>query len=59
MARLQTALNVIVGLLSVLGIIFTIRFLFTGGANEGFAEYPTVTQLHVLPGLIYLALAPL
>ncbi len=57
--RIHTSLNVIVGFLSITGIVFTISFLIRGGANEGFAEYPTVTLLHVVPGLIYLALAPL
>ena len=59
MAKLQSTLVSIVGLLSVSGVVFTITFLIRGGANEGFAEYPTVTQLHVLPGLVYMALAPL
>lgn len=48
-----------VGLLAVLGIVFTIIFLATGGGNDGFAEYPVMTQLHVVPGLLYLALGPL
>ena len=45
--------------ISVLGIAFTIRFLFAGGENEGFEQYPNVTLAHVVPGLVYLALAPL
>ena len=59
MTKAKTTLTCLAGLLSILGIVFTISFLIRGGANEGFAEYPTVTNLHVIPGLIYLALAPL
>ncbi len=59
MTRLHASLNFIVGFLSIAGVVFTITFLINGGANEGFAEYPTVTFLHVVPGLVYLALAPL
>lgn len=49
----------LVVLLSILGIAFTLAFLITGGGNDGFARYPVATYLHVLPGLLYLALAPL
>lgn len=59
MSKAKTTLTFLVGLLSILGVVFTISFLIRGGANEGFTEYPTVTNLHVIPGLIYLALAPL
>lgn len=55
----EKILTTLVGLLAVLGVIFSLIFLFTGGGNDGFAEYPVITQLHVLPGLVYLALAPL
>lgn len=48
-----------VGVLCILGIIFSLVFLITGGGNDGFAQYPVMTHLHVLPGLLYLALAPL
>ena len=58
MIKGRNTLTVVVGVLSVAGVLFTIRFMFTGGENEGFSEYPTITNLHVLPGLIYLALAP-
>ena len=56
--KLETTLSWVVGLLSVLGVAFTVRFLFAGGANEGFEEFPGMTNLHVVPGLVYLALAP-
>lgn len=59
MSKAKTTVACLGGLLSILGIVFTISFLIRGGANEGFEEYPTVTSLHVIPGLIYLALAPL
>ena len=59
MTKMAMTLTVIVAALSLLGVVFTIAFLINGGANEGFAEYPTATNLHVIPGLIYLALAPL
>lgn len=59
MTKARTTLTSVVGLLSVLGVLFTVSFLIRGGANEGFSEYPIVTNLHVIPGLIYLTLAPL
>lgn len=55
----EKCMATVVGLLAVLGIVFTLIFLATGGGNDGFAEYPVMTHLHVLPGLLYLALAPL
>ena len=59
MKKSELLLTIVVGLFSVLGVGFSITFLFTGGANEGFEQYPNVTLAHVVPGLIYLALAPL
>ncbi len=59
MTKLETTMTSLVGVLSLLGVVFTVTFMIRGGANEGFAEYPVVTNLHVIPGLLYLALAPL
>lgn len=59
MSKADKSLSTLVGLLCVLGVGFSIRFLISGGANEGFAQHPTITSLHVVPGLLYLALAPL
>lgn len=59
MKKSEFILFFVVGLLSILGITFAVGFLFTGGANEGFEQYPNVTLAHVVPGLFYLALAPL
>ena len=59
MTKAETTLSIVVSLLSLLGIIFTVSFLVRGGANEGFLEYPVITALHVVPGLVYMALAPL
>ena len=57
--KAETVLSFVVGFLALAGIGGSIFFMFSGGANEGFAEYPTITNLHVIPGAIYLALAPL
>lgn len=57
--KFERAFISLVGVLSVLGIAATINFLINGGGNEGFAEYPTLTNLHVIPGIVYIALAPL
>ncbi len=59
MTKLETTMTSLVGVLSILGVVFTVAFMINGGANEGFEEYPVVTNLHVIPGLLYLALAPL
>ena len=57
--KIESALSILVGFLAIAGIGGSIFFLFTGGNNEGFEEFPTITNLHVIPGVIYLALAPL
>ncbi len=57
--KAETVLSIIVGFLAIAGIGGSIFFMFSGGANERFADFPTITNLHVIPGAIYLALAPL
>mgnify|MGYP000559905449 FL=1 len=59
MSKQERVLGFLVGFLVVVGIGATIRFMIEGGANEGFEEYPAITQAHVVPGLLYLILAPL
>lgn len=59
MTLAEKFLSIIVSILCILGIAFSIRFIFSGGGNEGFAHYPLMTRLHVIPGLLYLVLAPL
>lgn len=59
MNRSEKVLSSVVGLLLLLGIAFSVRFLIVGGENEGFEQYPMVTLAHVAPGILYLALAPL
>ena len=59
MSKAEKSLTIVVGMLCVLGIVFSIRFLISGGGNEAFAQYPLITKLHVVPGILYLALAPL
>lgn len=58
MIKAETMLAWLVGLLAFLGVAFTSWFMINGGNNEGFEDYPTITTLHVAPGLLYLALAP-
>ncbi|NKB34044.1 MAG: DUF2306 domain-containing protein [Pseudomonadales bacterium] len=57
--KAETVLSFVVGFLAIAGVGGSIFFLFSGGANEGFEEYPIITRSHVIPGAIYLALAPL
>jgi len=59
MTKAKTIMSYLVGFLSIAGVAFTIAFLIRGGANPGFEQYPAITNLHVVPGLLYLALAPL
>ncbi|MDA1371349.1 MAG: DUF2306 domain-containing protein [Proteobacteria bacterium] len=56
--KAESVLAWIVGFLALAGIGGAFFFLSTGGNNEGFAEFPTITNLHVIPGAVYLALAP-
>lgn len=59
MSNTEKTLSVIVGLLCLMGVAFSVLFIIGGGGNDGLAEYPMITRLHVIPGLLYLALAPL
>lgn len=59
MSKAEKTLSTIVGLLCLMGVAFSVFFITGDGGNEGLAEYPTITRLHVIPGLVYLALAPL
>ncbi|MDD9890019.1 MAG: DUF2306 domain-containing protein [Gammaproteobacteria bacterium] len=57
--KAETVLSYGVGFLAIAGIGGSIFFMLRGGANESSAYFPTITNLHVIPGAIYLALAPL
>ncbi|MCG8415328.1 MAG: DUF2306 domain-containing protein [Pseudomonadales bacterium] len=59
MDRAETSLAVVVSFLALAGIAGSIFFLISGGANSQFETYPVITRLHVIPGMVYLALAPL
>ena len=59
MTKASMLVSSLTGILCVLGIAFSLRFIFAGGGNDAFADYPTITRLHVIPGILYLALAPL
>ena len=62
MMNLRTAssavLPFIVGFLALSGIGASIFFFTHEPNNPGFVDYPNITVLHVIPGAIYLALAP-
>lgn len=55
----RTTLSPIVVFLAIAGIGGSIFFFIGGGNNEGFAQHPIITNLHVIPGALYLLLAPL
>lgn len=59
MNRAETMMSCLTGFLSIAGVAFTILFLIRGGGNPGFEQYPGITNFHVVPGLLYLAVAPL
>ncbi len=56
--KARTALSYVVGFLAISGIGGSIFFFTHEPNNEGFAQYPNITLLHVLPGAFYLLLAP-
>ncbi|MFK7800434.1 MAG: DUF2306 domain-containing protein [Anaerolineae bacterium] len=51
-------LSIFVGLLALIGFGSSASFYFREPANAGFADYPTITALHVILGGVYMALAP-
>ena len=58
--RLKTRhyLGMLVGFLAITGVGSSVVYFLREPNNPGFLDYPTVTLLHVIPGGIYLALAP-
>ena len=52
------ALPVFIGLLVLIGVGASVSFYFRPHPNEGFADYPAITALHVILGGLYMALAP-
>ena len=52
------ALPFIIGFLALSGIGGSIFFFTHEPNNQGFIDYPNITNFHVIPGAIYLALAP-
>lgn len=48
----------LIGLLVLIGVGASVSFYFRTPANPRFADFPIMTALHVLPGGIFLALAP-
>ncbi len=59
MVKAETSLAIVISFLALAGIAGSVFFLMSGGANSQFEDYPVITRLHVIPGMIYLALAPL
>ena len=53
-----TALPFIIGFLALSGIGGSIFFFTHEPNNQGFIDYPNITNFHVIPGAIYLVLAP-
>ena len=51
-------LGVMVGLLALTGVAASATHYLQEPYNPGFLEYPTVVALHVIPGGVFLALAP-
>jgi hypothetical protein len=51
-------LSACVGVLAFLGVGASVAFFLKEPYNEGFARFPSVMWLHVIPGGVYLALAP-
>ena len=56
--KARTALSCVAGFLAISGIGGSIFFFTHEPNNQGFAQYPNITLLHVLPGALYLLLAP-
>jgi len=52
------ALPFIIGFLALSGIGGSIFFFTHEPNNQGFIDYPNITNFHVIPGAIYLVLAP-
>lgn len=50
--------TILIGILILLGVSASASFYFREAANPGFAQFPTITALHVLLGGVYLLLAP-
>jgi len=59
MTKAGTIMPFLVGFLSITDIAFTVALLIRGGANLGFEQHPAITNLYVIPGLLYLSIAPL
>jgi uncharacterized membrane protein YozB (DUF420 family) len=58
-AHVRWPLMVFVGLCLLIGVGSSASFYLREPANAGFADYPTITALHVVLGGAYLLLAPL
>lgn len=51
-------IGILVGFLAITGVGATIFHYMKAPYNSGFNRFPIITALHVIPGGIYLALAP-
>ena len=51
-------MGILVGFLAVTGVRASVFHYLQEPYNSGFLKFPTITAIHVLPGAIYLALAP-
>jgi hypothetical protein len=56
---MRKVLFVVVGFLAFIGVGSAVAHFFREPYNPGFLKHPNMTALHVIPGGIYLALAPL
>jgi len=51
-------IGILIGFLAITGVGASVFHFLKEPYNLGFNEFPTITALHVIPGAIYLALAP-
>ncbi len=51
-------IGILIGFLALTGVGASVFYFLKEPYNLGFNKFPTITALHVIPGAIYLALAP-
>ncbi len=51
-------IGVLIGFLAITGVGASVFYFLKEPYNLGFNKFPTITALHVIPGALYLALAP-
>lgn len=51
-------MGILIGFLAINGVGASVFYFLHEPANSGFIKFPIITAIHVIPGAIYLALAP-